>query len=199
MAGVRGGAGLRERICCSGVLFTFNPIKSMKFSHILLYPLLLGLAVEKWVLPREGASRIESKPHVEKGRIEDWFELRSRSPSEVEQQFAIDGWLTVELGSGEDAGFKLWETREALEFQRFAYGIGFDDLEFSEFLKKNYSPFNIDWQKHHQRLVRLCGTMKLTDPEVTGHRAIITKVEFMILVGVNGAIDGVIEKEKGAK
>jgi hypothetical protein len=51
---------------------------------------------------------------------------------------AGDGWLTVELGSGEDAGFKLWETREALEFQRFAYGIGFDDLEFSEFLKKNY-------------------------------------------------------------
>ena len=112
---------------------------------------------------------------------------------------AGDGWLTVELGSGEDAGFKLWETREALEFQRFAYGIGFDDLEFSEFLKKSYSPFNIDWQKHHQRLVRLCETMKLTDPEVTGHRAIITKVEIMILVGINGAIDGVIEKEKGAK
>jgi hypothetical protein len=110
----------------------------MKFSHVLLYPLLFGLAVEKWVLPKEGASQIESKSHVEKGRIEDWFELRSRSPSEVEQQFAIDGWLTVELGSGEDAGFKLWETREALEFQRFAYGIGFDDLEFSEFLKKNY-------------------------------------------------------------
>jgi hypothetical protein len=171
----------------------------MRLSHIFLYPLLVGLAVEQWAVPRPDSSPGSSKSVDEKGRIEDWFDFRSRSPSEVELQFAMDGWLSVELGSAGDAGFKLWETREALEFQRFDYGIGFDDLEFSEFLKQNDSPLNTDWQEYHQRLVRISGTMKLMDQELTGHRAMITRVDFMSLVGINGTIDGVIEKRKVPK
>lgn len=157
----------------------------MKMYCILLVGLTALLAIGQSSRKLSDTKVLSSEDAERQRPVENWFELRTVLIDDNEKSFAIDGWMDIKLGSNGAGAFSLWETKEAIEFHRNAYGICFYDLKLATFLKKHVGEDNILWQKIDGRLVRLTGKIKKENP-ASGFSQVITEVDSLTIVGIDG-------------